>query len=122
MYGTVLPKGDYRGYNFKGVNCSMARFTFDSLLPEDIKLLQTINSSFDGDYEDDYVMGEEGFILTKNVIENMHRYDLSGIKIDLRANPSTALQVGLCALAFSKLKFVKELKQSYHPSCKKTQS
>jgi len=33
------------------------------------------------------------------------------------ANPSTAFQVGLYALAFSKLKFVKELKQSFHPFC-----
>ena len=67
----TLPIGDYSNHNFNGVKAAYSNFPLDATLPSQYSLFSDMKTC-------------EYISLTKNVLNNIHLYDLSNIKLDLR--------------------------------------
>ena len=68
---TTLPIADYSKHNFNGVKAAYCKFPLDAILPTQYSLFSDMKTC-------------DNISLTKNVLNNIHLYDLSNIRLDLR--------------------------------------
>ena len=95
--GVVLPKGDYTQMNFNGTNMSHLRMPIDSEMPLKYDLLKNTQSS-------DFVN------LTRNMLKNIHLYDLSKCSINLSKYKKHLTDIQIAQLCW---KYREQIKNKY---------